>query len=99
MPVVTVALATEGYPTSTRAGDVIEGLAEAAALDGVQVFHAGTKRDGDAIKTAGGRVLNVTALGPSIADARSRAYDAVSRISWPGMQYRTDIAPPTTERS
>jgi phosphoribosylamine---glycine ligase len=89
---LTVALASEGYPTSTRTGDEISGLDDVATLDDVLVFHAGTKRDRDAITTAGGRVLNVTALGPSIADARRRAYDAVRRISWPGMQYRTDIA-------
>jgi phosphoribosylamine--glycine ligase len=93
---VTVALASEGYPATPRTGDVISGLDEVATLDDVYVFHAGTTRDGDAIRTAGGRVLSVTALGPSIADARDRAYDAVGRISWPGMQHRTDIAAAVT---
>jgi phosphoribosylamine--glycine ligase len=90
---VTVVLATEGYPASPRTGDAIEGLDAAAAVEGVEVFHAGTVRDGEAIRTAGGRVLAVTATGPSQAQARARAYEAVDRISWPGMQYRTDIAP------
>ncbi|HEY3724007.1 MAG TPA: phosphoribosylamine--glycine ligase [Acidimicrobiia bacterium] len=95
---VTVVLATEGYPASPRSGDVISGVADAAALDGVEVFHAGTVRDGDALRTAGGRVLAVTAVAPSIADARARAYEAVGHISWPGMQHRTDIAAAPTER-
>jgi phosphoribosylamine--glycine ligase len=56
------------------------------------VFHAGTRREGDSFVTAGGRVLYVSALGPSIADARNRAYDAAACISWPGVYYRRDIA-------
>ena len=56
------------------------------------VFHAGTKRVGDDVVTAGGRVLNVTAVGPTVAAARDRAYEAAALISWPGMQYRRDIA-------
>jgi phosphoribosylamine---glycine ligase len=90
---VTVVVACEGYPASPRTGDAIEGLDEAGRFDGVTVFHAGTARDEDGlIRTAGGRVLNVTALGPTIADARHRAYEATGAISWPGMQYRRDIA-------
>lgn len=89
---VGVVLASEGYPASPRTGDVIGGLDTAAALDGVQLFHAGTVQDGDTIRTAGGRVLAVTALGATIDEARGRAYAAVGQISWPGMQYRTDIA-------
>ncbi len=90
---VTVVLASEGYPASPRTGDVIEGVDDAGALDGVTVFHAGTARDsGGRLVTAGGRVLDVTAVGPTVADARARAYEAVGRISWPGMRYRTDIA-------
>jgi phosphoribosylamine---glycine ligase len=89
---VAVVLATEGYPTSTRTGDVIEGLDRAAALPDVTVFHAGTDRAGDDIVTAGGRVLDVVALGSTIDAARARAYDAVDLISWPGAQHRTDIA-------
>ena len=90
---VTVVLATEGYPMRPRTGDVIEGLEEAASLPDVTVFCAGVDRDADGRwLTAGGRVLNVTALGDDLAAARTSAYDAVARISWPGMQYRTDIA-------
>ena len=88
---VTVALACEGYPVKPRTGDVIHGL-DAAALASVTVFHAGTRRDGDAFVTNGGRVLYVSALGPSIGDARDRAYDAAARIQWPGVYYRRDIA-------
>ncbi len=87
---VTLVLASAGYPESSSKGDVIRGLAEAAEL--AEVTHAGTaERDGE-IVTAGGRVLNVTALGRSAAAARDRAYDAASRISFDGMQIRTDIA-------
>lgn len=93
---VTVVLASEGYPGSPRTGDPVDGLAEAEALDGVTVFHAGTARvpggPADRVVTAGGRVLDVTAVGPTVAAARARAYDAARRISWPGIQYRTDIA-------
>ena len=90
---VTVVLATEGYPLRPRTGDVIEGLDEVASLPDVTVFCAGVGRDPDGRwLTAGGRVINVTALGDDLAAARATAYDAVSRISWPGMQYRTDIA-------
>jgi phosphoribosylamine---glycine ligase len=89
---VTVVLATEGYPASPRKGDFIEGIDEAEQLPGVTVFHAGTKPAGGRLMTAGGRVLNVTALAPTLADARARAYDAAERISWPGVQYRHDIA-------
>jgi len=87
---VTVVLASAGYPESSSRGDVIHGLAEAAAL--AEVTHAGTAERGGEIVTAGGRVLNVTGLGPDPAAARDRAYDAASRISFAGMQIRTDIA-------
>ena len=87
---VTLVLASAGYPESSSKGDVIHGLAAAAEL--AEITHAGTaERDGE-IVTAGGRVLNVTALGPGPAEARDRAYDAASRISFEGMQIRTDIA-------
>jgi phosphoribosylamine--glycine ligase len=88
---VTVVLAAEGYPASPRTGDVIEGLDAAAALDDVIVFHAGTARAGDRLVTAGGRVLDVSALGPTIEAARARAYAAADLVSWPGRVYRTDI--------
>jgi phosphoribosylamine--glycine ligase len=87
---VTIVLASAGYPESSSQGDVIHGLAEAADL--AEVTHAGTAlRDGE-IVTAGGRVLNVTALGRTAARARDRAYDAAGRISFDGMQIRSDIA-------
>lgn len=90
---VTVVLASEGYPTNPRMGDVIEGVERAAEVEGVTVLHAATAVDGDGrLVSAGGRVLDVTALGPSLAEARERAYEAVRRISWPGMHYRRDIA-------
>jgi len=89
---VTVVLASAGYPASSRKGDVISGLAEAAAMDDVTVYHAGTAlRDGDVV-TAGGRVLAVSALGDGFAAARARAYAGIERISFDGMQVRHDIA-------
>ncbi|MCB9390117.1 MAG: phosphoribosylamine--glycine ligase [Acidimicrobiia bacterium] len=89
---VTVVLAAEGYPASPVKGAVIEGLSEARALDDVLIFEAGTADvDGNRV-VAGGRVLNVTGLGPTIEAARTKAYEAASKISWPGMQMRTDIA-------
>jgi phosphoribosylamine--glycine ligase len=93
---VTVVLASAGYPGSSSKGDVIHGLAAAAEI--AEVTHAGTaERDGE-IVTAGGRVLNVTGLGSSPAEARDRAYDAAGRISFEGMQIRTDIAARAVER-
>jgi phosphoribosylamine--glycine ligase len=93
---VTVVLASAGYPEGSSTGDAIHGLAEAAEL--AEITHAGTaERDGE-IVTAGGRVLNVTGLGPTPAAARDRAYDAASRISFDGMQIRTDIAARAAER-
>lgn len=90
---VSVVLASEHYPATPRVGDPIEGLEAVAQLPDVVVFHAATsRRDDGEILTAGGRVLAVTALGASLEEARRRAYDAVGRISWPGMQYRSDIA-------
>ena len=89
---VTVVLASAGYPASSRKGDVIEGLDAAATLDDVTVYHAGTARQDGRVVTAGGRVLAVSALGNGFAAARERAYDAVGRISFDGMQVRPDIA-------
>jgi phosphoribosylamine--glycine ligase len=90
---VTVVLASEGYPSSPRTGDVIEGLDDASEQPGVVVFHAGTARDGDGrIVTGGGRVLDVTASAPTLAEARDRAYAAAGMIHWPGIQLRRDIA-------
>jgi phosphoribosylamine---glycine ligase len=90
---VCVVLASDGYPASPRTGDRIDGLDQAAAVEGVTVFHAGTALDDEGeFVTAGGRVLGVSALVPTIAEARRRAYAAVDRSGWEGMQYRTDIA-------
>lgn len=87
---VTVVLASAGYPASASTGDVITGLAEAAAS--AEVVHAGTaERDGQ-IVTAGGRVLNLTGLGPDAATARDRAYDAAGKVEFEGKQMRRDIA-------
>jgi phosphoribosylamine---glycine ligase len=90
---VTVVCASEGYPTAPRTGDVIDGLDEARSMPGVSVFCAGVGADDTGrLVTAGGRVLNVCGRGTDLATARRRAYEAVARISWPGMHYRTDIA-------
>jgi phosphoribosylamine--glycine ligase len=93
---VTLVLASAGYPESSSKGDVIHGLDEAMEL--AEVTHAGTAERDGRIVTAGGRVLNVTALGSTPAAARDRAYDAASRISFDGMQIRSDIAARAVER-
>ncbi|MDG4865352.1 phosphoribosylamine--glycine ligase [Streptomyces sp. T-3] len=91
---VTVVIASHNYPGTPRTGDPIEGLDEVAEQDApyAYVLHAGTKQDGDAIVSAGGRVLSVTATGTDLAEARERAYAAVARIRLDGSQHRTDIA-------
>ncbi|MEV6397104.1 phosphoribosylamine--glycine ligase [Streptomyces sp. NPDC051907] len=91
---VTVVVASHNYPDTPRTGDPIEGLDEVAAEDApdAYVLHAGTKRDGEAVVSAGGRVLSVTATGADLAQARERAYRAVARIRLDGSQHRTDIA-------
>ncbi|HEX2039737.1 MAG TPA: phosphoribosylamine--glycine ligase [Acidimicrobiales bacterium] len=85
---VTVVLAAEGYPGTVRRGDPITGIEAAESVPGVTVFRAAVDEQG---RTAGGRVLAVTALAPTLAEARSRAYEGVAHISWPGMHYRKDI--------
>jgi phosphoribosylamine--glycine ligase len=89
---VSVVVASRGYPASTSKGDVISGLSEAAVLPDVTVYHAATAVHGHDIVTAGGRVLAVSALGTHFAAARERAYGALARISFAGMQSRPDIA-------
>lgn len=89
---VAVVMASRGYPESSSSGDVITGIEDAEALDGVHVIHAGTGMDGGDLVTAGGRVLAVVGTGPSVAEARAAAYDGVARISFEGAQFRTDIA-------
>jgi phosphoribosylamine---glycine ligase len=88
---VTVVLAAPDYPNGSDVGTAIEGVEDAEA-DGALVFHAGTARRGDRLITNGGRILNVTGMGADVGEARSAAYAAVDRISFPGMRYRTDIA-------
>jgi len=89
---VTVVLASGGYPGKYETGKTVSGLDDAAKLEDVQIFHAGTKRVNRDVKTAGGRVLAVTALGSTLEAARARAYEAVSRIHFENCQYRRDIA-------
>ncbi len=97
---VTVVCASEGYPASARTGDVISGIEDARALDGVSVYAAGVAAGNDgALITSGGRVLNVIGRGATMDEAIRRAYDGVSKIDWPGMQYRTDIADQAKESS
>jgi phosphoribosylamine---glycine ligase len=90
---VTVVLAAEGYPSSPRGGDIITGMEDSSAVEGVALFHAGTARDESGrLVTAGGRVLDVTAMGATLSEARQRAYRAASLLRWPGVHYRHDIA-------
>jgi phosphoribosylamine---glycine ligase len=88
---LTVVMASWGYPGSTEKGHVISGLEEAAALPGVTIFHAGTEKRGNDIVAVGGRVLDVTASGRTVAEARGRAYAAVAKIHWDGAFSRSDI--------
>jgi phosphoribosylamine---glycine ligase len=89
---VSIVLAARGYPGTPKAGGVIEGFADAEALPGVHVFHAGTKRDAQGrIAAAGGRVLTVCATGATLAQARARAYDGVAAIRWDDAIWRRDI--------
>lgn len=88
----TVVLASGGYPGAYETGKAISGAAEAERLDGVTVFHAGTRLSGDGqLVTAGGRVLNVTGVGPTLTEALERAYAGVNLIQFEGMHYRADI--------
>ena len=89
---LTVMLATKGYPDAYQKGSEIRGLDAAAKVEGVEIFHAGTKADGSRILANGGRVLNVTALAPTVQEARARAYSAVDLIDWPEGFCRRDIA-------
>ena len=91
---VTVVMASGGYPGNYDTGEIINGLDACSSLEGVQVFHAGTRRDNGNVVTAGGRVLAITALGDNTAQARERAYEAVSRVHFEGCHYRHDIALP-----
>jgi len=97
-PAVCVVMASEGYPRSYAQGREIRGLEAVEALPDVVVFHAGTRRVDGTWRTRGGRVLGVTARGPTIAEAQRRAYEAVARIHFEGAHYRRDIARRALER-
>src|SRR5262249_54568548 len=91
-PAVCVVISSGGYPGKYETGKPITGLDEVSRMADVKVFHAGTRLDNGRVLTDGGRVLGVTALGDTLADAKVRAYEAVSKISFKGAHYRTDIA-------
>ncbi len=95
---LTVVMAAKGYPGSYAKGSLIEGLDAAAAVDGVEIFHAGTRAENGRILANGGRVLNVCALGDTVRQAQARAYAAVSRIRWPDGFCRHDIGRRAVER-
>jgi phosphoribosylamine--glycine ligase len=97
-PALTVVMAAKGYPGDYARGSVIEGLDDAAKVKGVEIFHAGTKADGNRILANGGRVLNVSAIGKTVREAQARAYEAISRIRWPEGFYRHDIGWRAVER-
>jgi phosphoribosylamine---glycine ligase len=97
-PALTVVMAAKGYPGHYARGSVIEGLDDAAKVEGVEIFHAGTKADGNRILANGGRVLNVSAIGKTVREAQARAYEAISRIRWPEGFYRHDIGWRAVER-
>ncbi|WP_166826217.1 phosphoribosylamine--glycine ligase [Thalassoroseus pseudoceratinae] len=91
-PAVCVVMASEGYPGDYKKGRPIRGIADADAMDGVKVFHAGTRMQGGDVLTDGGRVLGVTALGDDVIGAKKRAYEAVKKIRWEGAWCRKDIS-------
>ena len=95
---LTVVMAAKGYPGAYAKGTVIEGLGEAAAIDGVQIFHAGTKNEGGRIVANGGRVLNVCATGATVREAQAKAYQAIDKIHWPDGFCRRDIGQRAVER-
>jgi phosphoribosylamine--glycine ligase len=90
--VVDVVLTAAGYPDNAEIGRAISGVNEVNSLPNVKVFHANTRRTPDGLVTAGGRVLNIVASGPTLADARRLAYDAASHIHFGGIHYRRDVA-------
>ncbi|SES69688.1 phosphoribosylamine--glycine ligase [Oceanicella actignis] len=90
-PALTVVMAAKGYPGAYAKGEEIRGLEAAAADPDVEIFHAGTRAENGRILSNGGRVLNVTARGATLAEARAKAYEAIARIDWPGGFCRSDI--------
>jgi phosphoribosylamine--glycine ligase len=95
---LTVVMAANGYPGSYGKGSPIGGLDDAASVDGVEIFHAGTAAKDGQVVANGGRVLNVSAVGRTVAEAQRRAYAAVDRIDWPGGFCRRDIGRRAIER-
>jgi phosphoribosylamine---glycine ligase len=97
-PALTIVMAAEGYPTNVKKGSTIRGLDKLDGIDGLKVFHAGTaEKDGELI-ASGGRVLNITAIAETVAEAQAHAYDAVKKIDWPEGFYRSDIGWRAVER-
>jgi phosphoribosylamine--glycine ligase len=88
---LTVVMAAKGYPGNFARGSAIGGLDRAAEIEGVEIFHAGTKSEGGRITANGGRVLNVSARGKTVSEAQARAYRAIDRIEWPEGFCRRDI--------
>jgi phosphoribosylamine--glycine ligase len=95
---LTVVMAAKGYPGDYKKGTRIDGLDEAAEVEGVEIFHAGTMAKDGHILANGGRVLNVCALGKTVSEAQRRAYEAVDRIKWPDGFCRRDIGWQAVER-
>ena len=96
---LTVVMAANGYPGPPEKGTEIKGLMDAAKMPGVEIFHAGTRREGAKILADGGRVLTITARGATVAEAQARAYAAIAKIDWPGGFCRTDIGWRAIERT
>ncbi len=97
-PALTVVMAAEGYPSNVKKGSVIRDLDKLEGIDGVKVFHAGTAEKDGSIVASGGRVLNITAIADTVAEAQARAYEAVKLIDWPEGFYRSDIGWRAVER-
>jgi phosphoribosylamine--glycine ligase len=95
---LTVVMASKGYPGNYNKGSTIEGLDAAEQIEGVEIFHAGTKADDSRIVANGGRVLNVSARGKTVREAQARAYAAIDRINWPDGFCRRDIGWRAIER-
>jgi phosphoribosylamine--glycine ligase len=98
-PAVCVVMASGGYPDAYEKGKVIGGIEDAESLEDVVVFHAGTTEQGGHVVTNGGRVLGVTAMGADVAAAKTRAYEAVDRITFDGAYCRRDISDKALQRS
>ncbi|NIH76704.1 phosphoribosylamine--glycine ligase [Brucella anthropi] len=97
-PALTVVMAAEGYPSNVKKGSVIRDLDKLEGIDGVKLFHAGTAEKDGSIVASGGRVLNITAIADTVAEAQVRAYEAVKLIDWPEGFYRSDIGWRAVER-